>query len=402
MPIGWWPRWTPSWPNAAPPALTTSLSRLSVRPVYTAHPTEASRRTALLKLREIADALIAYRAKPSAPAPSGSAIGASPRSSSRCGRATIFASISPPSPTRLAICCSSSTACLEGDGPETARGHGRRGRAAGFTPWRRRGPLSSATGSAATGTATRNVSPETTIEILVMQHAVGIRGLIAMVSECVDEVSMSTKLVGVTPNVGGQPRTRPGDPRNRRPDPAAQRRRPYRLKLSCVRQRLNNTRERNRPRRPPAGSRLSRSRRTPRGPDAHRASPCRRTGRTHRPRPLARLIRTASAFGPRWRPWMCANTATLTITCLRSWRTGPPVSLASMPPAPARSAWAWLPANSPPTPVDAHAAAAGCRRHAHLRHLPQSAPRRVVRSGGHRELHRLDDPGRSTTCSPPR
>jgi phosphoenolpyruvate carboxylase len=46
-----------------------------------------------------------------------------------------------------------------------------------------------------------NVSPATTLDVLVMQHAIAIKGLIAMVQDCVDEVSMSTRLVDVTPEL---------------------------------------------------------------------------------------------------------------------------------------------------------------------------------------------------------
>ncbi len=240
------------WLNAAmdrivdergPAALTTALSRLSVRRVYTAPPTEASRRTALLKLREIADALIAYRAAPTA------------RNERRRDRrlAEIIESMWQSDDLRVDQPTVADEArnmlfFLDGLLDETvphlladlAEEAARRG--AYLPPTAR--PLVFGNWIGGDRDGNPNVSPQTTIDVLVMQHAIGIRALVRMVQQCVDEVSMSTKLVGVTPELAASLERDLAEL-----DIEARIRRlnveePYRLKLSCVRQRLENTRDR--------------------------------------------------------------------------------------------------------------------------------------------------------------
>ncbi|GAA1791315.1 phosphoenolpyruvate carboxylase [Nostocoides veronense] len=226
-----------------PAALTTALSRLSVRPVYTAHPTEASRRTALLKMREIADALIAYRAAPTA------------RNERRRDRrlAELIESIWQSDDLRVdqpkvADEARNMLFFVEGLLEETVPGllsdlaeeAARRG--AYLPPTARPLILGNWIGGDRDGNP--NVSPEITLDVLVMQHAVGIRGLIAMVQQCVDEVSMSTKLVDVTPELAASLAHDLDEldieERIRRLNVEE----PYRLKLSCIRKRLENTRDR--------------------------------------------------------------------------------------------------------------------------------------------------------------
>ncbi len=240
------------WLNAAmdriveergPAALTTALSRLSVRPVYTAHPTEASRRTALLKLREIADALIAYRATPT------------PAGERRRDRrlAELIESMWQSDDLRVdqpkvADEARNMLFFVEGLLGETvpqlladlAEEAERRG--AYLPPTARPLILGNWIGGDRDGNP--NVSPQTTLDVLVMQHAVGIRGLMAMVQQCVDEVSMSTKLVSITPqlaeSLARDLEELDIEERIRRLNVEE----PYRLKLSCIRKRLANTHDR--------------------------------------------------------------------------------------------------------------------------------------------------------------
>ena len=240
------------WMNAAmdriveergPAALTTALGRLSVRPVYTAHPTEASRRTALLKLREIADALITYRAAPT------------PRSQRRRDQrlAEIIESMWQSDDLRVDQPKVADEArnmlffvggLLEETVPRLLADMADEARARGaFLPPTAR-PLIFGNWIGGDRDGNPNVSPTTTLDVLVMQHAIAIKGLIAMVQDCVDEVSMSTRLVDVTPELAASLERDLDkldiDERIRRLNVEE----PYRLKLSCVHQKLTNTRDR--------------------------------------------------------------------------------------------------------------------------------------------------------------
>ncbi|MBA2429033.1 MAG: phosphoenolpyruvate carboxylase [Thermoleophilaceae bacterium] len=101
-----------------------------------------------------------------------------------------------------------------------------------------------------------NVAPETILEVLGLQHEHGIRDALAIVDELRGEVSSSVRVSGATPaleaSLARDLELLPDlDPRYRRLNAEE----PYRLKLTCVRQKLLNTRRRLAESRPPESGR---------------------------------------------------------------------------------------------------------------------------------------------------
>jgi phosphoenolpyruvate carboxylase len=225
--------------------LAAELRRLSVRPVFTAHPTEAARRTVLAKLREVAELLDERRRAEGDPA-------AERRVRARLEELmdllwqTDELRIARPDvldEARNAVYYLDALQrdvvpwVLEELAQELAR--------LGFDLPPDARPLAFGSWIGGDRDGNPNVSPASTGNVLALQHEHGLRGALALVDALRTDLSSSVLIAGATEELQSSlaadldalPEI---EPRYRRLNAEE----PYRLKLTCMRQKLLNTRAR--------------------------------------------------------------------------------------------------------------------------------------------------------------
>ena len=232
--------------RAGPDGLTDALAALAIRPVFTAHPTEASRRTILDKLRAVGDELLAE--------PPGRSASETARRRHDRRLATVVDGIwqsdelrlDRPDPVEearnvtyylddLAI---GTVPRLLADLADEAEARG------GALPPAAR-PLTFGTWTGGDRDGNPNVTAAVTEQALTLLHGHGIGVLVRAVDRMVGELSSSSRIVGVShelrASIDADLRTVRGlDGRGLRYNAEE----PYRLKTSCIRAKLVATRDR--------------------------------------------------------------------------------------------------------------------------------------------------------------
>jgi phosphoenolpyruvate carboxylase len=225
--------------------LAAEVSRLGVRPVFTAHPTEAARRTVLYKLRQIADLLE----------------GGGPRLTARLEETIDL--LWQTDELRIAspdVVDEARNAVWYFDGlhadavPHVLEQLADELRRLGLDPEPERRPLAFGSWIGGDRDGNPNVDPDSVARVLGLQHDHGLRDAIAVVDVLRRDLSSSERIAGATPDLRESlardlellPEVEPRFLRLNAEEP-------YRLKLTCIQQKLVNTRRRlasGRPREP--------------------------------------------------------------------------------------------------------------------------------------------------------
>ena len=234
-----------------PAEVAEDLRAINLRPVFTAHPTEAARRSVLTKIRRIASLLDEWER---AFGPNGLLL--DPVAERRVRRRleelvdllwqTDELRVVRPEPIDEARNAVYYFDGLHHDAvPHTLESlEEELGRIGVEIPEDAR-PISFGTWIGGDRDGNPNVTPQATLEVLVLQHEHGIRDAVDLVDDLRQEVSSSVRITGATPELEASlradlERLDELDPRYRRLNAEE----PYRLKLTCIRHKLDNTRAR--------------------------------------------------------------------------------------------------------------------------------------------------------------
>jgi phosphoenolpyruvate carboxylase len=221
------------------------LARLEYRPVFTAHPTEASRRSVLDLLRKIADLTHAEEDPRRRPIDAE-------RAHRRLAELidllwqTDELRIERPKPTDEARTAIYYLQNLAGQVlPDLLEELDHSLATIGITLPSDARPLRFGSWAGGDRDGNPNVTPSVTLDVLGLHHDFGLRELMAMVEELVLELSASTRVIGVSDElIESLEQDRKSLPRTYSDFVRVNSEEPYRLKLSFMRVRLSRTRDR--------------------------------------------------------------------------------------------------------------------------------------------------------------